>query len=39
VKADELGKGVKAIQEGETVLGKGVGNLVAHSLGSQRNQI
>ena len=36
VKADELGKGVKAIQEGETVLGKGVGNLVAHSLGSTR---
>lgn len=38
VKADELGKGVKAVQEGETVLGKGVGNLVAHSLGSQRGQ-
>ena len=36
VKADELGKGVKAIQDGETVLGKGVGNLVAHSLGSTR---
>lgn len=36
VKADELGKGIKAIQEGETVLGKGVGNLVAHSLGSTR---
>jgi len=36
VKADELGKGVKAIQEGETVLGKGVGNMVAHSLGSTR---
>jgi DNA-binding NarL/FixJ family response regulator len=36
VKADELGKGVKAIQDGETVLGKGVGNLVAHSLGSSR---
>jgi two-component system response regulator DevR len=34
--ADELGKGVKAIQDGETVLGKGVGNLVAHSLGSTR---
>jgi DNA-binding NarL/FixJ family response regulator len=32
LKADELGKGVKAIQDGETVLGKGVGNLVAHSL-------
>lgn len=39
VKADELGKGVKAIQEGDTVLGKGVSNLVAHSLGSQRSQI
>jgi DNA-binding NarL/FixJ family response regulator len=37
VKADELGNGVKAIQEGETVLGKGVGSLVAHSLGSTRN--
>jgi DNA-binding NarL/FixJ family response regulator len=36
VKADELGKGIKAIQDGETVLGKGVGNLVAHSLGSSR---
>jgi DNA-binding NarL/FixJ family response regulator len=36
VKADELGHGVKAIQEGETVLGKGVGSLVAHSLGSSR---
>jgi DNA-binding NarL/FixJ family response regulator len=36
VKAYELGKGVKAIQDGETVLGKGVGNLVAHSLGSTR---
>ena len=38
VKADELGKGVKAVQEGETVLGKGVGKLVAHSLGSDRKQ-
>ena len=36
LRADELGKGVKAIQDGETVLGKGVGNLVAHSLGSTR---
>lgn len=36
VKADELGKGVKAVQEGETVLGKGVGKLVAHSLGSSK---
>lgn len=36
VKADELIKGVKAIQEGETVLGKGVGSLVARGLGSTR---
>jgi DNA-binding NarL/FixJ family response regulator len=36
VKADELGKGVKAVQDGETVLGKGVGNLVARGLGSTR---
>lgn len=36
VKADELGKGVRAIQEGETVLGKGVGSLVARGLGSHR---
>lgn len=38
VKADELGKGVRAIQEGETVLGKGVGSLVARGLGSTREQ-
>lgn len=37
VKADELGKGVKAVQEGETVLGRGVGSLVAKGLGSTRN--
>jgi len=36
VKADELGKGVKAVQEGETVLGRGVGSLVARGLGSTR---
>lgn len=36
VRADELGKGVKAVQEGETVLGKGVGSLVARGLGSTR---
>lgn len=38
VRADELGKGVKAVQEGETVLGKGVGNIVARGLGSVRGQ-
>lgn len=36
VKADELGKGVRAVQEGDTVLGRGVGSLVAHGLGSTR---
>lgn len=36
VKADELGKGVKAVQDGETVLGKGVGSMVARGLGSTR---
>lgn len=36
VKADELSKGVKAVQEGETVLGKGVGSMVARGLGSVR---
>ena len=39
VKADELGKGVKAVQEGETVLGRGVGSLVARGLGSTRGQL
>lgn len=38
VKADELGKGVKAVQDGETVLGKGVGSMVARGLGSSRGQ-
>jgi DNA-binding NarL/FixJ family response regulator len=36
VKADELGKGVKAVQDGDTVLGRGVGSLVARGLGSTR---
>ena len=36
VRSDELSKGVKAVQEGETVLGKGVGSMVARGLGSQR---
>lgn len=34
VKADELGKAVRTVQDGEVVMGKGIGNLVAHSLGS-----
>lgn len=38
VKADELGKAVKAVQDGETVLGKGVGSMVARGLGSTRGQ-
>jgi DNA-binding NarL/FixJ family response regulator len=38
VKADELAKGVKAVQEGDTVLGRGVGSLVARGLGSIRGQ-
>jgi two-component system response regulator DevR len=38
VRSDELGKGVKAVQEGETVLGKGVGSMVARGLGSTRGQ-
>ena len=37
VKADELGKGVKAVQDGETVLGKGVGGMVAKGLGANRD--
>ena len=39
VKADELGKGVRAVQDGDTVLGKGVGNMVARGLGSTRGAI
>ena len=31
-----LGKGVRAVQDGETVLGKGVGSMVARGLGSTR---
>lgn len=38
LKADELSKGVKAIQDGDTVLGRGVGSLVAKGLGSTRNK-
>ncbi len=38
VKADELAKGVKAVQEGDTVLGRGVGSLVARGLGSTKGQ-
>jgi len=38
LKADELIKGVKAIQDGDTVLGRGVGSLVARGLGSIRNK-
>lgn len=37
VKADELGKGVRSVQDGETVLGRGVGSLVARGLGSTRD--
>ena len=39
VKADELAKGVKAVQEGDTVLGRGVGSLVARGLGSTKGQV
>lgn len=38
VKADELSKGVRAVQEGDTVLGRGVGSLVARGLGSTKGQ-
>jgi len=38
VKADELGKGVRAVQDGDTVLGRGVGSLGARGLGSTRGQ-
>lgn len=34
LKADELQKAVQNVQSGETVLGKGVGNVIARSLGS-----
>lgn len=39
VKADELGKGVRSVQDGDTVLGRGVGSLVARGLGSTRGQV
>jgi DNA-binding NarL/FixJ family response regulator len=39
VKADELGKGVRAVQDGDTVLGRGVGSMVARGLGSTRGVI
>ena len=38
IKADELQKGVAAVQSGETVLGRGVSNLVARGLGSMHRQ-
>ena len=38
LRADELSKGVKAIQEGDTVLGRRVGSLVAKGLGSSREK-
>ena len=39
VKADELGKGVRAVQDGDTVLGRGVGSMVARGLGSTRGAL
>jgi DNA-binding NarL/FixJ family response regulator len=36
LKADELGKSVTAVQNGETVLGRSVGAMVARGLGSSR---
>ena len=39
LKADELGKSVILIQNGETVLGRSVGAMVARGLGSTRSQI
>lgn len=38
VKADELGKAVLAVQEGETVLGRSVAAMVSRGLGSSRSQ-
>lgn len=38
VKADELGKGVLAVQSGETVLGRSVAAMVSRGLGSTRSQ-
>lgn len=37
--ADELARSVRMIQDGETVLGKGVANLVAHSLGRSSGSV
>jgi DNA-binding NarL/FixJ family response regulator len=39
LKADELGKSVVSVQNGETVLGRSVGAMVARGLGSTRSQI
>ena len=38
VKADELGKAVISVQQGETVLGRTVGSMVSKGLGSTRSQ-
>jgi two-component system response regulator DevR len=38
VKADELGKAVVSVQQGETVLGRTVGSMVSKGLGSTRSQ-
>jgi DNA-binding NarL/FixJ family response regulator len=38
VKADELGKAVLAVQQGETILGRTVGAMVSKGLGSTRSQ-
>ena len=37
VKADELGKAVISVQQGETVLGRTVGAMVSKGLGSSRS--
>jgi DNA-binding NarL/FixJ family response regulator len=34
IRADDLQKAVRAVQDGETVMGKGVANILARSLGS-----
>jgi two-component system response regulator DevR len=39
LKADELGKSVVSVQNGETVLGRSVGAMVARGLGSTRSQV
>ena len=38
VKADELGKAVVAVQQGETVLGRSVGTMVSRGLNTSRYQ-